>query len=76
MASAVANLANNETAPTYPTGGACTLTTAPTVSDYQNGNTITFTSATKGNASIKRDVTCNAGSGGCTLAGAGTGTGT
>ena len=67
MSTAVANLANNEAADAYP-GTACTLAAVPTVANYNAGDDIAFTTATRGNATVKRDVTCNAGSASCDYA--------
>lgn len=72
MSTAVANLANGEDATAFA-GTACSGGTAPTAAQYAAGTDITFTTASKGSASIKKDVSCNAGSGACKLAGAAAG---
>lgn len=64
MGTAVANLANSSAAPAF-NAKACAGGTVPTDADYNGGNSITFTSQTKGNATLKKDVECNAGSGSC-----------
>lgn len=66
MSAAVANLANNTAAPTY-TASACASGTEPTLAQYNSGATVNFTTPTKGNATILKSPTCNAGSGACTL---------
>lgn len=64
MGTAVANLANSSAAPAF-NAKACAGGTVPTDADYNGGSSITFTSQTKGNATLKKDVECNAGSGSC-----------
>lgn len=67
MSSAVSLLANNETAPAF-TPKACDATNTsiqPSVADYSGGAIISFVSATRGNATVKKDVDCNAGTGAC-----------
>ena len=67
MSAAVANLADDTAAPAY-TASACELISAtPTTADYSAGNTISFTSQTRGNATIKQDVNCEVGTGACNL---------
>ncbi len=69
MSAAVANLANNTAAPAY-TASACASGNVPTLANYNNGATVTFTTPAKGNATILQSPTCNAGSGACSLAAA------
>ncbi len=64
MGTAVANLANSSAAVGF-NAKACASGDTPTEANYNSGATINFTSKTKGNASLKRDVRCNAGSGSC-----------
>lgn len=66
MNSTVANFANNTTAPAY-VAAACASGATPNVSDYQNGGTVTFVAKTNGNASMKKDTDCDAGTAVCVL---------
>jgi len=66
MGAAVAAAANSDTIPTY-NPSACASGTTLTASHYQNNASITFATPTRGNAALKRDVTCLAGSGACAL---------
>jgi type IV pilus assembly protein PilA len=50
--------------PTFA-GRACTAGTNVTKALYTANGPLTFTTATQGNAAVKRDVTCNAGAGDC-----------
>lgn len=72
MNTAVADLADGRPATAFD-GTACEDRAAPDADDYANGETITFTTVTRGNASLKEDVECDAGSGTCALASAGAG---
>ena len=69
MGAAVANLADGRTSPTYTPKGCAPDGAVPTVDAdaYNDGSTVTFVAATKGNAEIKKDVDCNVGSGQCEL---------
>ena len=68
METAVADLALSPTATVKaPPLVSCTAGAAPTGTDYQNGATITYTTATRGTASLKKDAICNAGNGTCAL---------
>ena len=64
MGAAVANLADSTAAPAFQ-HNACEGGSAPTVAQYNGGTTINFTTPTKGNADVKKNVDCNAGSGAC-----------
>ncbi len=65
MGAAVANMSNDED-PAPFAGNACTgINQALTSASYTNGASAVFTTATKGNATIKKDVQCDAGSGAC-----------
>jgi type IV pilus assembly protein PilA len=71
MGTAVANLANDNTAPDYnATNSACLdITAAPTTTDYATaGSSVVFTPQTRGNAAILKATTCLVGSGSCTMA--------
>lgn len=69
MSTAVADLANN-VAPTAYAPSACQAGATPTAANYNAGATVSFQAPTKGNAAIKQDTNCNAGSGACQLAAA------
>ncbi len=64
MGGAVANLANSSAATTFA-AKACASGTTPTDADYLAGNSVNFTTPTKGNSAVLRNVRCNAGSGSC-----------
>ena len=64
MGGAVANLANSSAATAFA-AKACSAGATPTDADYLGGVSVNFTTPTKGNASVKRNVQCNAGSGSC-----------
>ena len=67
MATAVANLANNQDAPAF-INSACTPLTAaavPTVANYSANADITFTPQPRGTAAELRTTICGAGSGAC-----------
>ena len=67
MNGAVANLADNRTADAF-VAKACSAGTAPTVTNYNtSGATVGFTARTRGNATIKKNTFCEAGSGTCAL---------
>ena len=86
MGTAVANLANNQAAPSYtatPSGdnasrmSACTnISAVPDTTAYNTGAAVTFTTPVRGNANIRQNVSCAADSGNCDFAAASTGTGT
>lgn len=70
MSAAVGDLADNRPPSVAYEPSACSaISKALEVSDYDSGATITFTTRTRGNDAIKEDVTCNAGTGACELAG-------
>lgn len=64
MSGAVAKLANSEDATAYAASG-CSSGVTPTIVQYNAGTTVGFLSRTKGTATIKKNVKCNAGSGSC-----------
>ena len=64
---AVADAADNR-APGAPPGIACATAPTMTIADYQGANPLTFIPQTRGDASVLRNTTCNAGSGTCALA--------
>jgi type IV pilus assembly protein PilA len=66
MATAIADLALSSTPKTF-TGSACGGRSAPTMTQWQNGLSVTFTSPTRGTLALKKDAVCNAGSGSCIL---------
>ncbi|MFG5778560.1 prepilin-type N-terminal cleavage/methylation domain-containing protein [Comamonas sp. J-3] len=66
MGAAVANLADNTAAPAY-NKSACTNGAVPTKNDYDTGASVIFEAQTRGNANIKKDTKCNAGTGACNL---------
>lgn len=68
IGTAVADMADNK-APTGFVGNACASMTPSSLStaSYSAGATVTFVSKTQGNASIQKDVLCDAGKGSCRL---------
>ena len=66
---AVADMADNR-APTAFVPSACdTMTPDPlAVTNFTNGDTVTFTPKQRGTLGLMRDSTCNAGTGTCSLA--------
>ncbi len=65
MGAAVANMSNDEDPDAFA-GNACTqINPVLTSASYTNGTSTVFTTATKGNAAIKKDIRCDAGSGAC-----------
>lgn len=68
MGAAVANLADGRDAPDY-TPSACDSgpSAAPTTADYAANTSITFTAQSRGNADLKKDTICYAGTGECRL---------
>jgi len=66
MSSAVANFAENRTAPPY-SASACASGTVPVISDYLSSNTVTFTVRNRGNSSLKQNTECNVGTSVCVL---------
>jgi len=68
MSAAVANWADDRTAPDY-TPKACddSTTVTPDVSNYSDGESLDFVARTKGNADIQKNTVCDAGSGSCRL---------
>ena len=77
MSTAVADMADNRV-PTPFAAVACAATTvAPAVADYSDATAVyTFNVQTRGNAAIKQDTTCQAGSGTCKLGALGGGAAT
>ncbi|WP_334132213.1 prepilin-type N-terminal cleavage/methylation domain-containing protein [Silanimonas lenta] len=67
MNAAVADAADNR-APGAPPNVACATSPTMTIADYTAGATLTFVPQARGDASVLRNVTCNAGSGTCALA--------
>ena len=67
MGAAVANLANNTAAPVYTNSACAAISGTPAAADYNNNNSITFTTPTKGNATILKSPVCSAGTGACRL---------
>jgi type IV pilus assembly protein PilA len=66
MATAIADLALSVTPPPF-TKSACAAGSAPTVTQWQDGLSVTFTSPNRGTVALKKDAVCNAGSGSCVL---------
>lgn len=67
VGSAIAIAANNEEPDEYD-GSSCSTGANVTIDAYNGGDDLTFTPATRGSEDAIRDVTCNAGTGTCTLA--------
>lgn len=66
MGTAVADLADNRVAAAF-VGNACADRAAPVAADFTGGANVAFTTEIRGNAAIRQNVTCNGGSGACTL---------
>ncbi|MDN0014524.1 prepilin-type N-terminal cleavage/methylation domain-containing protein [Acinetobacter sp. VNH17] len=66
MNSAIANFADNTTAPTY-VNSACISGTQPTMNDYHNHGIVVFIPALRGNVSLRQNVNCNVGTADCQL---------
>ena len=67
MSTAVSEMANNRD-PAVFVGSACTaISAALAVADYGANTPVTFTTQTRGNAAVKLDPACNAGTGRCAL---------
>lgn len=66
MGTAVADAADNR-APIAPSNKACASGETMTTTLYNSGGSVNFTAPTKGNASIKQNTRCEAGSGTCRL---------
>lgn len=66
IGTAIADLALSSTPKPFAKS-ACAAGSAPTATEWQNGTSVTFTSATRGTAALKKDAVCNAGSGSCDL---------
>jgi type IV pilus assembly protein PilA len=69
MSAAVADAANNDD-PVAFAPSACDATTAVqmTIDDYNTpGTELTFVAQERGNANLKQDTVCNAGTGSCSL---------
>ena len=69
MTTAVVDLAEDRLPNPAYAPKACATTADPEleVGDFATPRTVTFTSPSRGNASIKKDVDCNTGSGHCEL---------
>lgn len=67
MGAAVANLADNTAAPAYTPSACASISAVPTQADYAGGASVTFTSQTRGNATIQKNTKCDAGKGSCHL---------
>ncbi len=67
MGAAVANLADNSSAPTYVASACVSNSGAPTTTMYNNAGSVIFTAKSQGNPGIKKNTKCNAGSGSCAL---------
>ena len=70
MGAAVANLADDRTAPPYGAtdAKACSgVDAVPTTAMYSAGGSVTFSALTKGNTTIKQNTKCDVGSGSCDL---------
>ena len=63
---AVADASDNRT-PTAFRPSACASGATGSVADYNGGATLTYVAEERGNAAIKKDTTCNMGSGTCSL---------
>lgn len=66
MNSAVANFAENTTAPDF-VASACKSGDKPTIELYRQRGSITFVSAVRGNPTLKKNILCNVGTGDCQL---------
>jgi type IV pilus assembly protein PilA len=66
MGTAVADAADNRT-PTAFSASACASGANMTKANYNDAASLTFVTKEQGNASLKKDVTCDAGSGSCKL---------
>ncbi|WP_416240576.1 prepilin-type N-terminal cleavage/methylation domain-containing protein [Acinetobacter sp. CFCC 10889] len=64
--SAVANFAENTTAPDF-IASACRSGEKPTIAVYQQRGGVTFISETRGNPTLKKNTQCNVGTGDCQL---------
>lgn len=67
MGAAVANLADRTAAPAYTPNACESISATPTSANYNGGTSITFNAKTQGNSSLKKNTSCNAGSGSCRL---------
>ena len=66
MGAAVALLANSE-APNAPPNTACeSISSTPTIANYQTGASVTFVPRLRGTQSVRRNVVCDVGTGSCT----------
>lgn len=66
MNTAVADLADGRVPPDFD-GVACADRAAPTAANYAADATISFTALDRGNAAVKQNTTCRAGTGTCAL---------
>lgn len=67
VGSAIAIAANNEEPEAYG-GSSCSAGEDVSIEAYNGGEDLAFTPVTRGSADAIREVTCNAGTGTCTLA--------
>ncbi len=70
MSTAVADAADDRTPATFA-GKTCASGTSMTTTLYNAGGSVTFNASVKGNATIKQNTRCEAGSGSCRLLDAG-----
>lgn len=66
VGSAIAMAANNEEPEAYE--GSCSSSEDVTIEAYNAGSELTFSPEARGSTDASKDVTCNAGTGTCTLA--------
>jgi type IV pilus assembly protein PilA len=67
METAVADLALSKT-PNNPSNVSCTAGSPPTLTQYQDGASVTFTTAVRGTSTLAKNAICDAGNGTCKLA--------
>ena len=67
MSGAVANLADNRSAPTYNPSACASISSTPTTNSYASNSSITFTPQARGNANLKKNIKCDAGTGACRI---------
>lgn len=65
---AVADAAADRPPAAAPTISCAAPVPTMTIANYQNNDALTFIPQTRGNATVRRNVTCNAGTGSCALA--------
>lgn len=68
--SAIADAADDRTPNNYPSSANSACATHPnmTIANFTGGSNLTYVPVERGNTSLKKNVTCNAGTGSCTLA--------